>query len=124
AQRGHETVIRHFRSVGNKPEYTAAPIVINGLDDLIAQTRAERLTLAVNIHVVAAREIDAFERAFRARQGRGVGRVRDRAAFLDHHDVTGRDFAHLLGIEIEYRHEWRALRSERDDFVVLEIETR
>ena len=124
SQLRHQPVIRGLRRVRNKTKNGVRPIVADGSANLVGQSPAQRLPLAVNVHIVAARKIDALEGTGRPWQRRRERFRADRSPALDHDHVAGSHFLDLLHREIEHRHQRRPLRGKRDHFVILKIERR
>ena len=68
AQLAHQAEIGDLGGVRDEAEDRVRQVVVDRLPDLVGQTGAERLALAVDVGVVAARKINALERALRLGQ--------------------------------------------------------
>ncbi len=121
AQAVHEAEPGDLGGVGDEAEDGVAPVVIDGLEHLVGEAAAEGLALAVDVEVVAAREVDALEGARGAGQGGGELGGGDATVALHHDHMAGRHLLHLRGGEVEDGLQRGALGSEGDDLVVLEI---
>ena len=121
AERVHQAEIGDLRSVGDETEDRVLQVVADRREHLVGQVGAQRLALAVDVEIVAAREVDALERAGRPWQRHRERRRGHRAALLDHHHVAGRDFAHCRCVEVEHGHQRRPLGGKRHHLVVLEV---
>ena len=86
-----------------RPAVNNREVIADGIDQLRHQVLAQIFSLAVDVRVVAAREVDALEGARGARQRRGELLVGQRAVFLEDGDVAGLELLHVLVVGLRPR---------------------
>ena len=121
AQAVHQTVVGDLGSVRDEAENGLVEIGIDPGDDLRHEVGPQSHPFAVDVGIVAPREIDALEGAGTRFTRFGVGRDFETAAMFHHRDVGTGQLTHFVDLGIENRHEGDALAREGDHFVVLVI---